>query len=39
MVTKETQTTENTKLYELGFHIIPTVAEDKAAAEFSPSLI
>jgi ribosomal protein S6 len=35
MVKKETHTTENTKLYELGFHIVPTVTEDQVAEVFS----
>ncbi len=35
MVKKETHTSENAKLYELGFHILPTVAEDKVADAFS----
>ena len=35
MSTKETKTTENAQLYELGFHINPTLAEDKADAVFS----
>jgi ribosomal protein S6 len=29
MADKETHTSENAKLYELGFHILPTVTEDK----------
>jgi ribosomal protein S6 len=35
MSKKETKTTENAKLYELGFHINPTLAEEKANAVFS----
>lgn len=35
MSKKETNTTENAKLYELGFHINPTFAEEKANAVFS----
>ncbi len=35
MSKKETKTTENAQLYELGFHINPTLAEDKADAVFS----
>lgn len=32
---KEIQTAENAKLYELGFHIIPTVTEKEVASVFS----
>lgn len=35
MSEKENQTTENTLLYELGFHIVPTVTENKVAEVFS----
>jgi ribosomal protein S6 len=35
MAKNETHTSENAKLYELGFHIISTVAEDKVADAFS----
>lgn len=35
MVKKETHTSENAKLYELGFHILPTVTEDKVTDVFS----
>ena len=35
MVKKETQMTEDTKLYELGFHIIPTGGAEKASEVFS----
>ena len=35
MAKNETHTSENAKLYELGFHILPTVASDKVADAFS----
>lgn len=35
MAKKETHMTEDAKLYELGFHIIPTAGEEKAAEAFS----
>jgi ribosomal protein S6 len=35
MVKKETQMTEDAKLYELGFHIIPTGGDEKASEVFS----
>lgn len=35
MSKKETKTTENAQLYELGFHINPTLAEEGANAVFS----
>lgn len=34
MAKKETHMSENAKLYELGFHILPTVAENKVADVF-----
>ncbi len=35
MAEKETHTSENAKLYELGFHLLPTIGEDKVATAFS----
>lgn len=35
MAKKETHTSDNAKLYELGIHILPTIAEDKVTDAFS----
>jgi ribosomal protein S6 len=35
MAKKETHMTEDAKLYELGFHIVPTAGEEKATEAFS----
>ena len=35
MADKETHTSENAKLYELGFHLLPTIGEDKVNDAFS----
>ncbi len=35
MAKQETHTSENAKLYELGFHLLPTIAEDKVIDAFS----
>ncbi len=35
MAKKETHTSENAKLYELGFHLLPTIVENKVAEAFS----